>query len=145
MTNSLLMVLMLMMGCSAVHAPERPTDVPRTAVWAGGADGGAWIRCDPIAKEPYTEYECTMYHESGGVWASGRFITSERGEHGYEFPAAVVVPQPPKRYESYDGRRIYVRDGRLLVPHGWVEYPFGDGHGKRERYQLGEVVETADF
>ena len=144
-TPFLICILLGLVGCSGSPDPARPNSLPSTAVWAGGADGGAWIDCHPIAKEPHAEYECTTYQESGVIWSSGHFIVAERRDNRYEYPAAVVFPQAPSRYEWYDGRQICVQEGRFLVPRGWIEYPFGDGHGKRERYEHGEVVESTDF
>ena len=43
-------LLAILMACTEqMNQPERPRKVPNTALWAGGADGGAWFllqRCD---------------------------------------------------------------------------------------------------
>ena len=137
--------LLVVLACGVARSPERPSGVPETAVWAGGSDGGAWIECRPAAKEPYLEYDCTLYHESGTIWSSGGFIVAERREGRYDYPSGGFIPPRIRRYQAYDGRRIVVSDGHFLAPRGWIDYPFGDGHGKRERYEGGEAVEAQEY
>jgi hypothetical protein len=36
-----------LLGTSGSQVPVRPANVPASAQWAGGADGGAWIECSP--------------------------------------------------------------------------------------------------
>jgi len=145
MSYPLLALLLVSAGCSSMRTPERPKAVPEMAVWAGGADGGAWIDCSPAAKEPYFQYNCTVYHESGTIWSSGAFIVAERRDGGHDFPAGGFIPPRLRRYQDYDGRRISVSDQRSLVPSGWIDYPFGDGHGRHERYERGEALEGVEY
>jgi hypothetical protein len=138
-------LLLIASGCGTTQAPMRPKAVAGSAVWAGGPDGGAWIDCAPSAKEPYLEYTCTTYHETGGVWSSGEFIVAERRHDGtFDFPSGLMPPRI-QRYEDYDGRRIYVSDQRSLVPNGWVDYPLEIGHGQRVLYEAGSSVEETDY
>jgi len=132
-------------ACAFNQAPARPERVPKSAVWAGGPDGGAWIDCRPAAKEPYLQYDCTIYYESGTIWSSGAFVVAEGRAGAYRFPSGAFPPVRISQYVDYDGRRVFVRDGGLLLPRGWIEHPSGDGHGKRERYELGELVQTEEY
>jgi hypothetical protein len=142
----LLGLLLIASGCDSTQAPMRPKLVAESAAWAGGPDGGAWIDCAPSAKEPYLEYTCTTYYESGNVWSSGVFIVAERQRNGtYGFPSGPVLPPRIHRYQDYDGRRIYVSDQRSLIPNGWIDHPLQDGHGKRERYEAGTSVEEINY
>jgi hypothetical protein len=45
------------------------------------------------------------------------------------------------RYQFFDGDTVHLADGLALVPDGEIDHPFGDGHGKRARYTLGQEVE----
>jgi len=94
-----------LMGCNASE-PRRPANVPRSAVWAGGADGGAFILCAPsIANEANT---CTVYNDStGDVWMSGRYLLKgkQRGATASEL-----------EYQAADGRNIYLGHNLILVP-----------------------------
>jgi hypothetical protein len=79
--------------------------VPPDAVWAGGVDGGAWIRCE---ERTSTEYFCAVYNDiTGDVWARGRFAIHGSGEAR----SARVL-----QYDGFDGELVYLRDGRTLRP-----------------------------
>ena len=109
--------LILLTGCATTAAPPRPQGVPTSAVWAGGADGGAWIQCKPVAKEPHLHYDCTVYFESGSVWVSGGFVVAERKSGKDEFPGGYWPPEI-RSFNSFDGRTIYLSETRRLVPYG---------------------------
>ncbi len=44
--------------------PDRPLGVPSQAVWAGGPDGGSFIRCDVDTEKDVNN--CTVYNEDTG-------------------------------------------------------------------------------
>lgn len=119
-----------LLGCEArVAVPERPAIVPPSAVWAGGADGGAWIDCRPISS---TRFACTIFNDqSGATWARGEYLLSGR-------PSA--SEQSSLRYVSFDGVEIHLADEQSLIPDGWIEFPFSDGGGKRQRFEVGKPV-----
>ncbi len=57
----------------------RPSTVPKSATWAGGADGGAWIDCNPVGET----FDRTVYHErSGEGWKSYPRRRAGRAERG---------------------------------------------------------------
>jgi hypothetical protein len=83
--------------------PKRPGSVPAEAVWAGGADGGAWILC----KEDRSKNLCSIYNESSGdLWVRGYFVLEGKTQG---------VPNTELRYDFFDGERIGLYDGRVLV------------------------------
>jgi len=47
----------------AFVAPERPSGLPRAAVFAGGADGGDWVSCNP---DPDNVIHCVVYWPETG-------------------------------------------------------------------------------
>jgi len=51
--------------------PQKHNNIPSSAVWSGGPDGGAWYDCKKIEK---FEYSCTIYNEyTGDVEDKGEF------------------------------------------------------------------------
>ncbi len=51
--------------------PQRNNNVPPSAVWSGGPDGGAWYDCENIKK---FDYSCTVYNDSSGeIEGEGEF------------------------------------------------------------------------
>jgi len=119
-----------LLGCEAkVVAPQRPATVPASAIWAGGADGGAWINCAPISGE---RYSCVVFDDQrGAVWAQGEYLL--RGQ-------VSATSQPHLQYVSFNGTHIDVVGGQTLVPDGWITFPFSDGGGKRQRFDEGKPV-----
>jgi len=145
----LLLLILLPVAC-APTAPPRPTGLPVNAEWVGGYDGGAWIACRWQAKEPAATYSCSVFSDSSGsTWAEGQFVLAKSVPVGetqgvkYEAIADPIAGRPA--YNSWDGSIIYLRDGSLLVPNGWVKYPLDGSHGKRVRYSTGKQVEEIDY
>lgn len=119
-----------LVGCQAkVAAPPRPATVPASASWAGGADGGAWINCTPLDTG---RFACVVFDDDRGtVWA--------RGEYLLQGPAS-ATSQTTRQYRSFNGVQIDLVGGQALVPDGWIEFPFPDGGGKRQRFAAGRPV-----
>jgi hypothetical protein len=96
---------MLLLGCKQ-RSPARPAGVPSSAVWAGGADGGAFFECLPSQKgEPNA---CTVYDDStGAIYLSGKFVLQgqTRGAKADEL-----------RYDGTNGTRIYLDHNQVLIP-----------------------------
>jgi hypothetical protein len=51
-------------GKEAAPVPSRPANIPASALWAGGQDGGVWVNC---AKSSERQFECSIYAQSTGV------------------------------------------------------------------------------
>src|SRR5262245_46890239 len=132
-------LLLIVTGCGS-SAPVRPGSVPETGVWAGGPDGGAWIDCRPVTKEPYLEYDCTTYLEMGAVWRSGQFIIAWRNGELWDLPSGPTVPARIDRYMWFDGTVIMVAEDTVLIPRDLVDR---GGHEKREQVRL-EEIDDAD-
>jgi len=93
------------LGCDSDEPRRRPSAVPASAVWAGGADGGAYIDCTPSQKgEPNT---CTVYNDgTGDIWMSGGFALSDhRGASSAQL-----------KYSGADGESILLQDNLVLSP-----------------------------
>ena len=109
LTSKLILVAILLCGgltgCNSDEPKVRPSAVPASAVWAGGADGGAYIDCTPSQKgEPNA---CTVYNDgTGDVWMSGGFVLlSQRGASAAQL-----------RYSGADGESILLQDNLVLSP-----------------------------
>ena len=92
-----LVILTGTIGCSHRQSPAmRPNGVPESAVWVGGADGGAFIDCTYLAA---TRLDfCTVYNDgTGDVWMKGTFHLHGT-DHG--------IPLSPSDYDYADGRAI---------------------------------------
>lgn len=140
---------LLTLACG-VPVPARPANVPGSAEWAGGADGGAWIDCRWEAKEPATLYSCTTFNDNTGeVWARGQFVLSRTNRAPEPHEGRFITIAGPRSdrpsYRSFDGSVIYLSTGELLVPDGWVDHPWENGHGKRVHYSLGEETEEVEY
>ena len=91
-------------GChTPVVVPPRPASVPAEAVWAGGADGGAWIGCAlPLGRATNT---CTVWDDDGRHWLTAKF---ERRRVVRDAAAVTAL--------GFNGRRIGLSDGSVLEP-----------------------------
>jgi len=142
-----IVVLVACVHCTPIRSvPMRPSTVTAEAVWAGGVDGGAWLDCRFNAKEPFTEYECVIWHDEGHLWSSGLFILQESSRDGWANVAGDIFATPRvSEFDFYTGTRVVISERRRLEPNGWIDHPFGDGHGKRVLYELGKEVETIEY
>src|SRR5687768_7881751 len=56
----------------ARYPPDRPTNIPEDTEWAGGSDGGVWIKCTEVPESQPQQFQCDIYGENGSSWMSGR-------------------------------------------------------------------------
>ena len=88
------------------ETPARPTGVPPSAAWAGGADGGAWIECT-VNNQKNSNY-CTIYwHNTGEIVSKGHFRLRGVGNAAKEAQLS---------YEAFDGTSIYLLGNLVLDP-----------------------------
>jgi len=109
-----LLAALCLVGCySHVSPPPRPQGVPTDAVWAGGSDGGSFIRCEFDASSAMDF--CSIFNDhTGQLDAQGKYGVSGKSK-----------PQDVARFEysGFDGHRIYLRDGSVLAPVASVKAP----------------------
>lgn len=135
----------LAFGCSSDTAPSRPSNVPTEAIWAGGVDGGAWVECRFATKEPFTGFDCQIWNHDGRAWSSGRFeVWMNEGDGGWK-PRGGKLFAEVTNFDFYDGVTIVISEKRQLRPRGWIDHPFGNGHGKRVRYADGRRVDEQSY
>jgi hypothetical protein len=83
--------------------------VPADAVWAGGPDGGAFIRCRVVGREPTNAFECVVFGDGAGeVVARGRFVTRPTFD--------VTLGELRRSYAGFDGSSILLANGVALAP-----------------------------
>ena len=105
----LLLVALQLMGCrSNVNIPTRPGTVPLSAIWSGGADGGAWYDCSYKAGE--STNLCTIYSESGTLWFQAKYEL--RGQHR---PVTKEEFLHPWVDHIPDATEIHLDGGKTLV------------------------------
>lgn len=104
-----------------VAAPARPCSVPLDARWAGGPDGGAWLRC--LGYVDGTHQTCQVWRDSGSPVAYGTYANPERIDW--------------RDFDYAWSDRIGFSDGRLVPADGWVIEP--DCRCK-SKYRAGEDV-----
>jgi hypothetical protein len=100
-------VLVWLTACSdgRLEPKVRPSKVPRSAVWAGGADGGAYVHCSVDAKRNVDV--CEIWNDNTGYSAGQRDYQLEK-EHR-------AATNSELRFSGAANDSIYLTDGRVLV------------------------------
>ena len=90
------------------HADERPTIVPKTALWIGGLDGGNYIEVEKSNDDPINVYQAKIYYdyEICELRYSGKLKLNNL-EKGFDY-------KNPNVYSSFDGDKLNLQDGRYL-------------------------------
>ncbi len=124
------------------HDPKRPQNVPLSAVWAGGVDGGNWYDCHP--EKSTATYFCIIYDEiSGSVISKGEFLLRKLDWDNEKKKSKYIKLDKPVLklfFSSYDGINIHLRGDDVLVPNGWIIHPFNNTHGKKQEFSEGVPI-----
>jgi hypothetical protein len=92
----------------------RPANVPASARWYGGQDGGNWIDCF-AASDSANHFACTIYDDyQGSLIYKGMFAL--KGAH-------TAVSELKDLLAFYDGESIHLKDRRRMVPEGIPSKP----------------------
>ena len=103
--------LTLACGRRGTPPPPRPVAVPADAVWAGGPDGGAFISCLAVGREPTTTFDCVAFDDGDGdVTSRGRFVTRPS--------FSITLGELRRSYAAFDGSSILLANGAALAPDG---------------------------
>jgi hypothetical protein len=105
--NALFLVsLLLSCGKPAELRPaKRPSAVPASAVWAGGADGGAYVQC--AFEIGQNVDECSVWNDyTGQLVESGKYMLSKERR-------AATVSELKVRGADFDGS-IFLQNGLVL-------------------------------
>ena len=82
--------------------PERPQNVPESAIWVGGTDGGVFVK---IEKNDTAYHGAVYAMETGAIWYEGMLIYSGGREFNIENPDV---------YDGWDGQNLYLTNGEKL-------------------------------
>ena len=123
---------------------RRPRGVPIEAIFIGGVDGGNWISCKSVDGN-LNKYDCSIYSDSEGILiCKGSFLIGKidrRPEKTKEFSVKFDVEIPSKfKFKGFDGVNIYLQNELILVPDGWIYYPFNNESGKKQEFNKGIAV-----
>ena len=96
---------------TSVKQPQRLENIPSTAIWYGGRDGGVWIDFIPIDHNDSC-FECYIYNDFTGeqnsrAWWDNNIYCLESGD--------ITIDSLKKNCAWFDGSRIGLKDGRLLT------------------------------
>lgn len=136
---AILVAVTVGVGCQerSVSPPPRPTGVPAAAIWGGGADGGDWLHCTPVR---VGFYDCSIYWDfDGSLKAKGSYalrkVTWDANQGAPAYSEADSTSEVNFRF--FDGILVHLEGDLALAPHGVIDFPFGDGHGKRQQFEMG--------
>ena len=101
-----LTLALCLVRCREIEAPARPSGVPGDAIWAGGDDGGCFVKCE--VDEARNVNNCVAYLDSNGQ-------VLQRGEYRIRGKARAATTEE-LAYEWCDGKAIGLKNGVILDP-----------------------------
>ena len=101
-------ILFALVACSdqsyVLH--NKPENVPASAVWVGGPDGGVYVDLEPMKEDGF--YYATIYaDQTGAIWYRGR-LKSEKALVNFN-------PRKSSAYSFWDGENLVLSDGVKLT------------------------------
>ena len=102
----LITLFIIFISCNTeIKQPERPKNVPKTAIWEGGTDGGTWIQCDSTNTDNI--FYCKIFNDFDGTLLS---------EGKYKLDG---ISQPVDSIRKYlgvfTGSKIILRNKKFLI------------------------------
>lgn len=64
------LILMILISSCRDAERLRPVNVPQSAIWKGGVDGGVWVEFVSVNA---TTINANIFFENGGIWERGIF------------------------------------------------------------------------
>lgn len=64
-----ILILVTVLSCNS-DKRDKPSDVPKDAIWKGGVDGGCWILFKSITSD---KLDVVIFYEDGGEWERGLY------------------------------------------------------------------------
>ncbi len=95
-----------LLACEQISTNEpeiRPKNVPPTAFWVGGSDGGVYARINESNGNFFAEID---YDSTGEIWYEGGF--SYTGHDKFDLTN-------PSSYAAWDGDTLYLVNGQRLI------------------------------
>lgn len=102
----ILVIIVMQFYKPKAEQPERPNNVPTTAIWDGGVDGGNWIDCQLVDSLQNIFY-CTVYEDfNGEILFKGKMKLE--GEK-------ISLSQLKNILGVYSGNEIYLKNSKKLI------------------------------
>ncbi len=95
----LALLLPILLACGV----RRPAQVPRESVWVGDKAGGAFVL---LGTREGSRWRLKVWSRDGALLADGPFALQGMARASIE----------PHELAAWDGRRLALKDGSLLVP-----------------------------
>ena len=93
-----------------VKAPKRIDLIPKTAFWAGGADGGNWYNIESVHPHNNNVVISVFNDQNGKLIVSKRFFLICTSDSLMKIPENLS-----KKINSYDGVNIYLKSTKCYL------------------------------
>lgn len=113
-------------GFISDYPPERPANIPQETEWAGGPDGGVWVRCTEVYGSEPQYFECDIYGDSGDSWISHETFQAYKVTWDTNNNRAIYEETRLNKldYGAWDGRSLHLQNGYTLKWLGkWTPVP----------------------
>lgn len=108
------------------YPPARPETVDSAAEWAGGRDGGSWVKCEDVPDRK-NAFRCSLFSEDGKRLKAASFQLRKAEFHrpgppekdsvSYHHVPEAITSEELKRigFSSWDGVRINLIDTNMVL------------------------------
>jgi hypothetical protein len=95
-----------------ITVPEEPSNVPESANWYGGPDGGVWIDINQYNDKDNFFYSTMYFDSTGEIWSKGLFK--------YDYKDNITLDELKEKINGYYGGDIIIlneigSDGKYKV------------------------------
>ncbi|WDE05072.1 hypothetical protein SG34_027860 [Thalassomonas viridans] len=90
--------------------PLKPDNIPESALWIGGPDGGVYVLVSKDENDNQTLYDAKIYYSEGSVNYIGKLVINTPNNPLFDY-------RNINSYSGWDGDTLYLQDGRLLTIH----------------------------
>lgn len=130
----------LLFGCGnsgVSNPPARPSAAPPDSIWVGGSDGGVWLKC---IKKINNRLNCKTFSQvEGRIFTEADYELWSAGGHGKKKSIEKTVELFPREsFDFFDGTRIFMKDGVVLVPDGKFVTYFSHDSGEIKYFSDGQ-------
>lgn len=107
-------IFSLLLGCNENDVTEqsKPQNVPQSALWVGGIDGGVYIDITKVKTDPSDIFDATVYYHFGDIDYKGKLLLNSTNK-AFDY-------KDVSSYSAWDGDTLYLQDGRKLTIHTTV-------------------------
>ncbi len=100
-------------GFISDYPPKRPANIPQDTEWAGGYDGGVWVKCSEVNGSDPQQFKCDIYGENGAGWLSQATFQAYKVTWDTNSNSAIYEETRLTKldYSSWDGRFLRLQNG----------------------------------